>query len=113
MSKTSDIIFRVTLDENRVPERITWSATDGGVNNEEAGAILLSVWSPETQDTLRIDLWKKEFPMDEMKKFIHQTLVSLADTLERSTNEENMAEDLRDFTRHYAEKFDLLKPGKP
>lgn len=110
MTKTSEIKFNITLDENKVTEQINWSAADGGVENEEAGAILLSVWSPKSQDTLRIDLWQKEFMMDDMKKFIHQTLLSLADTLERATGEEEMAEDLRDFSRYYGEKLGLLKP---
>lgn len=33
MKKTSDIILRVTTDENKIPEAINWSAQDGGVEN--------------------------------------------------------------------------------
>ena len=33
---TSEIRLKVGLDENRVPERLTWSAEDGGIDNEEA-----------------------------------------------------------------------------
>ena len=36
------ITLNVELDENRVPEEISWSAPDGGVKNEPAKAILLS-----------------------------------------------------------------------
>jgi hypothetical protein len=39
----SEIKFLVELDENRVPEKL-WSAKDGGVDLEEAKAIMLSVW---------------------------------------------------------------------
>ena len=42
---------------------------------------------------------------DEMKQFFHQTLVSMADTLERATNEDKMADDMRDFCHHFAEKL--------
>ena len=42
---------------------------------------------------------------DEMKHFFHQTLVSMADTLERATNEDKMAADMRDFCHHFAEKL--------
>ena len=42
---------------------------------------------------------------DEMKHFFHQTLVSMADTLERATNEDKMADDMRDFCHHFAEKL--------
>jgi hypothetical protein len=40
---TSEIKFLVELDQNRVPEKLTWSAQDGGVNAEEAKAIMLSI----------------------------------------------------------------------
>jgi hypothetical protein len=29
---------------------------------------------------MRIDLWTKEMPVDEMKIFFHQTLVAMSDT---------------------------------
>ena len=40
---TSVIKLTVGLDENRVPEKLRWSAQDGGIDNEEAKAMLLSV----------------------------------------------------------------------
>ena len=57
MSKaiTSEIKFLVELDENRVPEKLTWSAEDGGVELEEAKAMMLSIWDSKVQETLRID----------------------------------------------------------
>jgi len=73
MNHTSDILLRVELDENRIPERLHWEAEDGGIINQEAKAMLLSVWDHKTKETLRIDLWTKDMPMDEMKLFFHQT----------------------------------------
>ena len=70
---TSEIKFLVELDENKVPEKVSWTAQDGGVQLEETKAILLSVWDAKAQETLRIDLWTKEMPVDEMKLFFHQT----------------------------------------
>ena len=40
--KTSLISIEVTVDENKVPEKIIWSAPDGGVENEMAQAMLLA-----------------------------------------------------------------------
>ena len=62
MSKTitSEIKFLVELDENRVPEKLTWSAQDGGVQQEDAKAMMLSIWDSKVQETLRIDLWTKD-----------------------------------------------------
>jgi hypothetical protein len=65
----SKIELEVELDENRIPEKLKWSAQDGGVNNEEAKAMLLSVWDHNAQETLRIDLWTKDMPLDQMKAF--------------------------------------------
>lgn len=103
----SEIKFLVELDENRVPEKLTWTAKDGGVELEEAKAIMLSVWDAKSKETLRIDLWTKEMPVDEMKQFFHQTLVAMADTFLRATNDEKMAETMKDFCEYFAEKMEL------
>ena len=49
--KKSKITFEITLDENKVPEKIKWSAPDGGVNNEDSKATFISVWNQKTRDT--------------------------------------------------------------
>lgn len=107
--KTSNINIKVTLDENRVPEELSWSAEDGGVENEEAKAMLLSMWDPNQKETLRIDLWTKDMPLDDMKQFFHQTLVTMADTFNRATQDEAMTETMKDFCDYFAEKMDLKK----
>lgn len=106
---TSEIKLTVELDENRVPEKIKWSAQDGGVDNEEAKAMLLSIWDSKVQETLRIDLWTKDMPVDEMKVFFHQTLVAMADTFHRATEDEKMTATMRDFCDYFAEKLELKK----
>jgi len=104
---TSEIKFLVELDENRVPEKLTWTAQDGGVQLEEAKAMLLSIWDSNTKETLRIDLWTKDMPVDEMKIFFHQTLVAMADTFERATQDEKMTATMKDFCDYFAEKLEL------
>ena len=64
---TSEISIKVALDENRIPEKLYWSAPDGGIENEASKALLLSVWDHNAQEALRIDLWTKDMPLDEMK----------------------------------------------
>ncbi|MGB5554669.1 MAG: gliding motility protein GldC [Flavobacteriaceae bacterium] len=106
---TSEITLKVALDVNRVPEKLTWSAQDGGVDNEEAKAMLLSVWDSKNQESLKIDLWTKDMPVDEMKLFFHQTLVSLSDTFLKATQDEKMTATMKDFCDYFAEKLDLNK----
>ena len=106
---TSEIKFIVELDENRVPEKLHWTAQDGGVDAEESKAIMLSIWDNKNKETLRIDLWTKDMPVDEMKIFFHQTLVAMCDTFQRATGDEKMADTMRDFSEYFAEKLELKK----
>lgn len=107
--RTSEININIDLDENKVPEKLQWSAPDGGVTNEEAKAIFLNVWDSEKRESLRIDLWTKDMPLDDMKIFFHQTLSAMADTFERATNDEKMSATMRDFCDYFAEKLELKK----
>lgn len=106
---TSEIKFVVELDENRIPEKLKWSAQDGGVDNEEAKAMMVSIWDAKALETLRIDLWTKDMPVDEMKQFFHQTLVAMSDTFNRATDDEKMTATMKDFCDYFAEKMELMK----
>jgi len=103
----SKIELTVELDDNRVPESLSWTATDGGIVNEEAKAILLSVWDNKAKEPLRVDLWTKDMPVDEMKVFFHQTLVAMSDTFYRATQDEKMTATMKDFCDYFAEKLEL------
>ena len=110
MSKhNSEIKFNVHLDENKVPESLSWTANDGGIDNEETKALLISVWDNKAKETLRIHLWTKDMPVDEMKQFFHQTLVAMSDTYQRATDDEKMANTMRDFCEYFAEKLELKR----
>ncbi|GGZ72908.1 gliding motility protein GldC [Algibacter mikhailovii] len=106
---TSKIELNVELDENRVPEKLHWTAQDGGISNEEAKAMMLAVWDANKQETLRIDLWTKDMPVDEMKVFFHQTLVAMSDTFLRATQDDKMSATMKDFCDYFAEKLELKK----
>lgn len=106
---TSNIKLNIGLDENKIPEAIHWTAEDGGVSNEETKAVMLSVWDSKKKESLRIDLWTKEMPVDEMKIFFHQTLSAMADTFQRATNDDKMSDTMRDFCDYFAEKLELKR----
>lgn len=105
----SEITINVALDENKIPEKLSWSAPDGGVDNAASKAMLLSVWDHEAQEALRIDLWTKDMPLDEMKVFFHQTLSAMSETFQRATGDEKMSATMRDFCDYFAEKLELKK----
>jgi len=106
---TSEIKLNIGLDENKIPENINWTAEDGGVTNEETKALMLSVWDSNKKESLRIDLWTKDMPVDEMKIFFHQTLSAMADTFQRATNDDKMSDTMRDFCDYFAEKLELKR----
>ena len=106
--KTSEIKFTVELDEQQVPEHIIWEATDS--QNEEpvsCRAVLISLWDHEFKNTLKIDLWTKDMPVDDMKQFFYEALMTMGDTFLRATGEKAIVEDLRDYCAHFAEKMEL------
>lgn len=106
--KTSEIKVQIGLNENHLPIRMKWTASDGGVDNQEAKAMLLSLWDPNQKNTMKIDLWTKDMSVEEMKQFFHQTLLTLSDTFEKATGEHNICEDLRDYCYHFADKMNIL-----
>jgi gliding motility-associated protein GldC len=108
MSKKSEIKIEVELNENNLPVAMKWTAQDGQVENKPASAFLLSIWDPTEKNTMKIDLWTKDMTIEEMKQFFHQTLLTLADTFEKSTGEHLISEDLRDYCYHFAEKMNIL-----
>ena len=53
--KKSDIRFSVTLNENKFPEKILWSADDSGIEGEkECSSVMISIWDAKDKSTLRI-----------------------------------------------------------
>ncbi|KFC20402.1 gliding motility protein GldC [Chryseobacterium sp. FH1] len=103
MRKTK-ITIDIELDENHVPEKMTWNAQDGGVENQETKAVMISVWDEKTSEALRIDLWTKDMPVDHMKRFYHQIIVSLGQTYLRATGEEDVAGWLEEVAEDFAVK---------
>ncbi len=107
--KTTPIHIDISLDENNIPEKLIWSAPDGGIDKNEAQAFLLSLWDGKAQETLKMDLWVKDMPVDQMQLFFHQTLVAMSETFYRATQDEKMTATMRDFCDYFAKKLELKK----
>ena len=108
--KTAEIKLTIQLDDQNVPENIMWESTDS--QNKEAlpvKSMMLALWDQSYQNTLRIDLWTKDMPVDEMKRFFYETLQTMGDTFLRATGEKNIVEDLRDYCAHFADKMEVTK----
>jgi gliding motility-associated protein GldC len=93
--KNSSIQFNIKLDNNNVPEKIEWDANDkpdGGLT--ETKAISISVWDHDQKNTLRIDLWTKDMPVEEMKRFYIESIGGMAQSVLRATGDEFMAREM-------------------
>lgn len=102
--KKTQITIDIELDENHVPEKMTWNAQDGGIEKEDTKATMISVWDDKKMEALRIDLWTKEMPVDQMKMFLHQILISLSSTYQRATGEEDVAAWMEQMAEEFAQK---------
>ncbi len=107
MSK-NEIKIEVTTDDNNVPETIEWYASAED-KSSAAKATMISIWDEKEQNTLRIDLWNKDMTIDEMKKFFHQTLLTMSDTYVRATNDKKLSEDMKDFCHYFGVRSGILK----
>lgn len=102
----STITIDVLMDDNRLPDTISWSATDTGAENaQQAKAFMLSMWDGAEKAALRIDLWTKNMMIDEMADFFYQTMMTMADTYGRATQYKDEAEEMKEFARSFYEKF--------
>jgi len=93
--KTSSIQFNINLDNNNVPDKIEWDANDkpeGGLT--ETKAISISVWDHEQKNTLRIDLWTKDMPVADMKRFYIEAIGGMSQSVLRATGDEFMAREM-------------------
>ena len=104
--KTSEIKFLVTLDEEKIPSRLEWEATDSGIEGRKpCNATMMSIWDPKENTTLRIDLGKKDMLVDDMKRFFYENFVTMADTYLRATNDPQLAGEIRQFAEAFGKKI--------
>ena len=108
--KDSEIKFIVSLDENKIPEKIQWEATDSGITGrKDCRAIMLSMWDSADKTTMRFDLWTKDMPVDDMKRFFYESFMSMADTYQRATQDPSGATEIRKFSESFAQKTELFR----
>ena len=106
----STIKIDVELDEHKVPVGIEWAATDSTIDRpQQAKAFMLSLWDGADKVALRIDLWTQKMMVDEMADFYYQTLMTMADTLERATRMTELTDDMKAHAQQFYKKFQELQ----
>ena len=90
----STIQINIDLDENKVPQSISWKASDSSADfDNPAKSLMVSFWDGADKSALRIDLWTKEMMVDEMADFFYQNMMGMADTYLRATRLEDQANE--------------------
>ncbi len=106
--KTSEITFKVTVDDNHLPVDIKWEANDAN-EKSHAKSVMIALWDAAENNTLRIDLWTKDMMIDEMKKFYHQNVLTLTDTYLRATNDEATAKKVKELFAKLGKEMGVLQ----
>jgi gliding motility-associated protein GldC len=106
----STITIDVTLDIDKIPEQISWNATQSSAEeSQKAKAMMLSFWDGQEKAALRIDLWTKDMMMDEMADFVYQNIMSMADNFERATRQQELSGDMKKFAKAFIQKFQQMQ----
>jgi len=109
--KKAEIKITVELDDHNVPETMVWESTDSATQEQVAvKSMMLALWDHNYKNSLRIDLWTKDMPVDEMKRFFYETLQTMGDSFLKATGETLIVEDLRDYCAHFADKMGIKQP---
>ena len=90
-TSTSDISIRIQLDANRVPEIIEWQASDAHqAHPSESKSVFLAL----------LDMDRKIF----------YALTALTDGYYKSTQNTELANEMRRFVHYFGEKTGILAP---
>jgi len=104
--RQSTITINVSLDEKNVPDQILWKATDSTADQaQKARAMMLAFWDGADKSALRMDLWTKEMMVDEMADFYYQTFMTMADSFERATHQNELVEMMKKFAQDFYGRF--------
>jgi gliding motility-associated protein GldC len=106
----SEISVKVTLDADKRPVGIVWSADNAGMETaRDARSMMLAFWDRQEKSTMRIDLWTNEMTVEEMQFFFYEALASMADTYQRATSDNENAVSLRNFAKEFGKKTNVIK----
>ena len=96
MSRKAEINLYVELDDKKIPKKLSWNATDADVGTpQNCKAFLLNLWDTDSKQALSMHLWENTMSIEEMNDFVFQSMVQIADTFEKATNQKILAEKIR------------------
>jgi gliding motility-associated protein GldC len=101
--KKSFISFEIDLDESNLPDKITWKASDTQNTEKTTKAIAVSLWDPEQNNTMKIDLWTKDMRIDDMDKFLVDTIGGLSQAALTATGDTYISDSINELCNKLVE----------
>ena len=107
--KRSEVKFIIETGDKHVPEKIQWQASDGQTSElKDTKSIIISIWDHKEKETLRIDLWTNDMPIDEMQRHFQETLITLSESFQRATGNPIVVKEMVEFCKNLADKTNEL-----
>jgi gliding motility-associated protein GldC len=112
--RKSEINFTVELDNENIPEKIFWDATENPNEGlSDTKAIAIALWDHYHRGTMKIDLWTKDMEVGDMKRFYIEVMSGIADTLLTATGDQKMADEIENVCKSLAKHLEEeLKTNK-
>ena len=105
----SKLTFDLELDDNNVPKKIIMNSSDNQAEDVLLKSLMIAAWDQKTKETLIVPLWTKDMMVNEMFIMYHQTLMSMANTLSKSTGQDKLAGALRDYCEFFAQETKIIQ----
>ena len=100
--------FEVELDENNLPNSIKMLEEKASKSSIDLRALMIAGWDAKRKETLRVDIWTKDMPVNDMFIMYHQNMMGMATSLEKSTGQNKLANALRDYCDFFAKETKIL-----
>ncbi|MCS6916553.1 MAG: gliding motility protein GldC [Chitinophagales bacterium] len=97
-----NILIRIQVDEQQIPQAISWQADDAGPGEHSAKAMALRFWDEQSSNGMHIDLWTGAMTVDEMNAFVYQTLLELSESYRRATHDASGSSQLKEAASRFA-----------
>ena len=69
--------FEVELDENNLPNSIKMLEEKASNSSIDLKALMIAGWDAKRKETLRVDIWTKDMPVNDMFIMYHQNMVKI------------------------------------
>jgi len=111
--KKKEIKFIIELDENNLPHKIEWEASDAEFpGRRECSSMMIRLWDKKENNTMNIDLWTSEMLVQHMAIHYFHNLLSMAETYQRATGNVVVSEAIRQFAYQFAQQAGLKQVGE-